>query len=103
LAEAILQIIYMKFHHQANNRCKFADGFCDSMIDNKDGHIPLPLIMFTCAALHHALLELQRLKAFIQKLPSQSWKLKDQIGPTTSTTRMMVVRTHHVALQLVAS
>ena len=27
------------------------------MIDDKDGHIPSPLIMFTCTALRHALLE----------------------------------------------
>jgi len=32
------------------------------MIDNKDGHIPLPLIMFTCAALRHTLLECQKKK-----------------------------------------
>jgi hypothetical protein len=29
------------------------------MIDNKDGHIPSPLIMFTCTVLRHALLEWQ--------------------------------------------
>jgi hypothetical protein len=27
------------------------------MIDNKDGHIPLPLFMYTCTTLCHALLE----------------------------------------------
>jgi len=32
------------------------------MIDNKDGHIPSPLIMFTCTALRHALLEWQKNK-----------------------------------------
>ena len=30
------------------------------MIDNKDGHIPWPLIMFTCTALRHALLGWQK-------------------------------------------
>jgi hypothetical protein len=30
------------------------------MIDDKDGHIPSPLIMFTCAVLRHALLEWQK-------------------------------------------
>jgi hypothetical protein len=30
------------------------------MIEDKDGHIPSPLIMFTCTALRHALLELQK-------------------------------------------
>jgi len=32
------------------------------MINTKDGHIPSPLIMFTCTALHHALLEWQKNK-----------------------------------------
>jgi len=32
------------------------------MINNKDGHIPSPLIMFTCTALRHALLEWQKNK-----------------------------------------
>jgi hypothetical protein len=30
------------------------------MIDDKDGHIPSPLIMFTCTALHDALLVWQK-------------------------------------------
>jgi len=30
------------------------------MIDDQDGHIPSALIMFTCSALHHALLEWQK-------------------------------------------
>ena len=33
------------------------------MIDEKDGHIPLPLIMFTSTALRHALLERQTNKS----------------------------------------
>jgi len=45
-----------------NNRSKYADGFHNSMIDDKDGHIPSPLIMFTCTALHHVLLEWQKNK-----------------------------------------
>jgi hypothetical protein len=32
------------------------------MIDNKDGHIPAPLILFTCTALRHALLDWQKNK-----------------------------------------
>jgi hypothetical protein len=32
------------------------------MIDDKDGHIPSPLIMFTCTALRLALLEWQKNK-----------------------------------------
>jgi len=45
-----------------NNCGKYADGFYNSMIDDKNGHIPLPLIMFTCTALRHALLEWQKNK-----------------------------------------
>jgi hypothetical protein len=57
LAEAILGFIYFKFYHRVNNRGKDADGFYNSMIDNKDGHTPSPLIMTTYTALRHALLE----------------------------------------------
>jgi len=32
------------------------------MINDKDSHIPLPPIMFTCAVLHHALLQWQKNK-----------------------------------------
>jgi len=32
------------------------------MTGDKDGHIPSPLIMFTCTALRHALLEWQKKK-----------------------------------------
>ena len=60
LAKAIPQFIYIKFYHWVNNHGKYADGFYNSMIDNKDGHVPSPLIMFTCATLRHALLEWQK-------------------------------------------
>jgi len=43
-----------------NNISKYAAGFYDSRIDDKDGHIPSPLIMFTCTALRHALLQWQK-------------------------------------------
>jgi hypothetical protein len=56
------RFIYIKFYHRANNRGKYANGFYNSMIDDKDGHIPSPLIMFTCTALCHALLERQKNK-----------------------------------------
>jgi len=59
LAEAIPWFVYIKFYHRANNCGKYADGFHNSMIDDKDGHLPSPLIMFTCAALRHVLLEWQ--------------------------------------------
>ena len=57
LAEAIPRFIYIKFYHRANNRGKDAHGFNDSIITDMDGHIPAPMIMFTCTALRHALLE----------------------------------------------
>jgi len=38
----------------------YADGFYNSMTDDKDSHIPSPLIMFTCTALCHAPLEWQK-------------------------------------------
>jgi hypothetical protein len=62
LAEAFPRFIYIKFYHRANNRGKYADGFYNCMIDDKDGHIPSPLLMFTCPALCHALLEWQKNK-----------------------------------------
>jgi hypothetical protein len=39
-----------------NNGIKYADGFYDYMINDKEGHILSPLIMFTFTVLHHALL-----------------------------------------------
>jgi len=45
----------------------------------------------------------KRTKAFIRKLPSQSWKQTDLIARTTSITRMTVVRMHPAVYQLVAS
>jgi hypothetical protein len=74
VVEAIPRFIYIKFHHQANNRGKFADGFYNSMIDDKDGHIPSPLIMFTCTAMHHALLEWQKNKGVHPKTSKSKWK-----------------------------
>jgi len=59
LAKAILWFIYIKYYQRANNRSKYADGFHYSIIDEKDGHIPSPLIIFTCTKLNHALLQWQ--------------------------------------------
>jgi len=56
------QFIYTKFYHWANNRGKYAYGFYNSMIDNKDGHIPSPLIIFKSSVLRHTLLEWQKNK-----------------------------------------
>jgi hypothetical protein len=44
------------------------------MINNKDGHIPSPLIMFTCTALRHALLEWQKNKGVHQKASKSKLK-----------------------------
>jgi hypothetical protein len=44
------------------------------MIDDKDGDIPSPLIMFTCTAFRHALLEWQKNQG-VHKKASKS-KLK---------------------------
>ena len=60
--EAIPGLIYIIFYHRANNHSKYADVFHNSMIHNKDGHIPSSLIVFTCTALCHALLEWQKIK-----------------------------------------
>jgi len=74
LPEAIPRVIYIKFYHQANNRSKYADGFYNSMIDDKDSHIPSSLIMFTFTALLHALPEWEHNKG-IHLIASKS-KLK---------------------------
>jgi hypothetical protein len=57
-----VEFTFIKFYYWANNPGKYADGFYITIIDNKDGHIPSPLIMFTCTALLHVLLEWQQNK-----------------------------------------
>jgi len=74
LAEAIPRFIYIKSYHQANNHGKYADGFYNPMIDHKDGHIPSPLIMFTCTALRHTLLEWQKNKGVHPKASKSKLK-----------------------------
>jgi len=59
LAEATTGLIYIKIILRVNSQGKYVDGFYTSTIDDKDGHIPSPLIMFTCTALYHAVLEWQ--------------------------------------------
>jgi len=44
------------------------------MIDDKDGHIPSPLIMFTCTVLCHALLEWQKNKGVHPKASKSKQK-----------------------------
>ena len=103
LEEAIPGCIYIKFSHRANNRSKYVDGFYHSMIDDNVIHIPhhssgLP-------APHCAMLSWsgKRTKVFIRKRPRPSRKRTDLIARTTSTARIMVVRMHPAALQLVRS
>jgi len=50
---------------------KYADGFCISIIDDQDGHIPSALIMFASTALRHSLLEGEQNKGVYPK-PSKS-------------------------------
>jgi len=45
------------------------------MIDDKDSHIPLPLIMFTCTALCHALLEWHKNKGVHPKASKSKLKV----------------------------
>jgi hypothetical protein len=44
------------------------------MINDKDGHIPSPLIMFTCTALRHALLQWQKNKGVHSKASKSKLK-----------------------------
>jgi len=74
LVEAIPGYIYIKFYHRANIRGMYADGLYNSMIDDKDGHRPSPLIMFTCTALRHALLEWQKNKGVHPKASKSKLK-----------------------------
>jgi len=57
-----------------NNRGKYANGYYNSLINDKDGHIPSPLIMFTCTALRHALLEWQKNKGVHPKAAKSQLK-----------------------------
>ena len=59
LVDSILRLIFTKFHPRPKNHGKYSNGCYNSMIHNQDGHIPLPLITFSCTALRHALLEWQ--------------------------------------------
>jgi len=57
-----------------NNCGKYADGFYNSMIHEKDGHIPSPLIMLTCTALCDALLDWQKNKGVPPKASKSKLK-----------------------------
>ena len=57
LPEAIWWCIYINSYHRVKYRGRYGDGLYNSMINDKDGHIPSPLIIFTCTGLRHAPLE----------------------------------------------
>jgi hypothetical protein len=57
-----------------NIRGKYADGLYNSMIDDKDGYIPFPLIMVTCTTLHHAHLEWQKIQGVHPKASKSTVK-----------------------------
>ena len=60
LTEAVPNFIYIKFFRRSNSRGKYADGFYNFMIADKEGQIPTPLIIYTCAAFRHSLLEWEK-------------------------------------------
>ena len=60
--EAIPGFIYIMFDHCVHKRSTSADGLCNSMIEDTDSHILLPLIMSTCSMLPHVLVEWQKNK-----------------------------------------
>jgi len=62
LGEVLLWFIYMQCYHRANNRGKYGDIFYNSMVDDKDSHIPSPQIMNTCTAWRYTLLVWQKMK-----------------------------------------
>ena len=74
--ETIAAFIYLKFYHQANTHSKYADGLFNSMIDNKDGHITPPLILFTCTGLRHALHKWQKNKGVHLKASKSKLKVE---------------------------
>jgi len=80
LAEAIPGCIYIIIYDWAIYSGKYADEFYHSMIDDKDGHIPLPLFMLSCTALRHALL---------------GWQMNKSVHPNASKSKLKVDRPDH--------
>ena len=77
LAETIRRYVYIILYHWANNRSKYVDACYISMINDKDGHIPSPLIMSTCKVLLHAHLEWDKNKG-VHPEASKSWLKADR-------------------------
>jgi len=73
------QFICIKFYHRANTCSKYADGFYDSRIDDKNSHIPSPLSRFTCTVVCHTLLE---------------WQKNKDVHPKVSKAKVKAVRSH---------
>jgi len=65
---------YITFYHRANNCSKYSDGYYYSLIDKKDSHKPLPMMIFTCTALCHALLDWHKNKGVHPKVPKSKLK-----------------------------
>jgi hypothetical protein len=66
--------MYIEFYHWANNRGKYTDGLFNSLINDKEGHIPSPQIMCTSTALRHAILEWQKNKGVHPKASKSKLK-----------------------------
>ena len=49
-----------KVLHQSNNRGKYSDGFYNFMVVDNGRQMPSPLIIYTCTAFRHFLLEWKR-------------------------------------------
>jgi hypothetical protein len=62
LAEVIPQSILIQLYYWVINRGRYTDGFYNCMIDDKDSHLHLPLIMFTCTVSRHAVLVRHKIK-----------------------------------------
>jgi len=102
LAQVLPGCIYIQFYHWQNIPGQYADALYNSKIDDREEHIPAPLIIFSCTLLRQHLLEGQKKEVFIRTLPSQCWKWTDLIARTTSMTRMTVARMHPVRLRQVS-
>ena len=71
------------------------------MMDGKGGHIPSPLIMFSCPALCHPLLEWQK-NTGVHPKDSKSKLKADRPDPSNCFNyKLKVVRIHPAALQRV--
>jgi hypothetical protein len=93
--EAIMHFIYIKVYRGANNCSIYADGFYNSMINEKSSQIPSQLIIYTFTPLGHPLQEWQKNTDVHVKASKSKWQVarldplnyfnsKNQGGKTTS-------------------